>query len=190
MAKKLSEMTDEERWHLFPIILEKPNPEWENWFIEEKAHLEGIIPDEYIARLSHIGSTSVGTIWAKPTVDILIEIKDGISLSIIKDLILKSDEYYCMSEDEEWIAMNKGYTEQGFADKVYHIHLHHVGNNNELYFRDYLIDHPEAAKEYETLKLGIWKQYKYNRDKYTKAKTEVVRKYTELSKKAYPGRYA
>ncbi len=43
-------------------------------------------------------------------------------------------------------------------------HLRYVGDNDELYFRDYLNEHSEVAKEYETLKLRLWKQYEHNRD--------------------------
>lgn len=62
-----------------------------------------------------------------------------------------------MNETEDWISLNKGYTENGFAEKVFHIHLRYIGNNNELYFRDYLNEYPKIAKEYEKLKLNLWK---------------------------------
>lgn len=60
-----------------------------------------------------------------------------------------------MSTEDRRISLNSGYTKNGFADKVFHIHLRYVGDNDELYFRDYLKDHPQIAKEYETLKLGL-----------------------------------
>ena len=44
MAKKLSEMTLEELWHLFPIVLTKPNSAWENWYREEKEWLLEKLP--------------------------------------------------------------------------------------------------------------------------------------------------
>ena len=47
-----------------------------------------------------------------------------------------------------------------------------------LYFRDYLNEHPEIAKEYEALKLEIWKRYEHDRDAYTGAKTDIIRKWT------------
>ena len=47
---------------------------------------------------------------------------------------------------------------------MYHIHLRYAGDNDELYFRDYLNEHPAVAKGYETLKLRLWKQYEHNRD--------------------------
>lgn len=78
---------------------------------------------------------------------------------------------------------------ESFADKVYHIHLRYTGDNDELFFRDYLNEHPQTAKEYEDLKLGLWKKYEYNRDAYTDAKTDFVRKWTEEARKIYGGRY-
>lgn len=78
--------------------------------------------------------------------------------------------------------LNKGYTPQGFAERVFHIHLRVAGDIDELYFRDYLNAHPEVAKEYERLKLSLWKEYEHDRDGYTAAKSAFVSKYTELAK--------
>lgn len=55
------------------------------------------------------------------------------------------------------------------------MHLRHCGDNDELYFRDYLIEHPDIAREYEKLKLNLWKEYEHNRDGYTNAKTEFIK---------------
>ena len=60
-----------------------------------------------------------------------------------------------MSESEGRVSLNAGYTPEGFADKVYHIHLRYQGDHDELYFRDYLRDHPQIAKDYEALKLAL-----------------------------------
>ena len=58
-----------------------------------------------------------------------------------------------------------------------------------MYFREYLIEYPELAKEYEELKLKLWKKYEHNRDAYTNAKTELVKKYTQKAKMLYVNRY-
>ena len=55
------------------------------------------------------------------------------------------------------------------------MHLRHCGDNDELYFKDYLIEHPDIAREYEKLKLNLWKEYEHNRDGYTNAKTEFIK---------------
>ena len=106
----------------------------------------------------------------------------------VKDLIIKNG-YICMSQSENRLSFNKGYTENGFAERIFHLHLRYAGDNNELYFRDYLIEFPDVAKEYEELKLSLWKKYEHNRDDYTNAKTEFVKKYTEQAKLIYGNRY-
>lgn len=186
MGKKLSEMTLEELWQLFPIYLTEHQPCWQEWYSEEEGLLKNILSSA--ERISHIGSTAIPSIWAKPIVDILVEIPRGSKLLYYKDLIVNNG-YICMSENEKGLSFNKGYTENGFAERVFHLHLRYTGDNNELYFRDYLIEHPDVAKKYEKLKLELWKEYEHNRDGYTNAKTELVQIYTEKAKLIYGNRY-
>ena len=103
--------------------------------------------------------------------------------------ILEQNGFIKMSSATNRISLNKGYTKEGFADKVYHIHLQYARDNDELYFRDYLNEHPDVAKEYETLKLQLWKQYEHNRDAYTDAKTDFIRKWTTETRMIYDKRY-
>lgn len=72
---------------------------------------------------------------------------------------------------------------------MYHLHIRFEGDNNEIYFRDYLNDHAEVAKEYEGLKLDLWKKYEHNRDAYTETKTEFVEKWTSRARLLYGERY-
>ena len=119
----------------------------------------------------------------------LVEIPKESGLLDYKDLII-SNGYLCMSQSEDGISFNKGYTENGFADRVFHLHLRHYGDNDELYFRDYLIEHPNVATEYEKLKLKLWKEYEHNRDGYTNAKTEFIKIYTKQARILYENRYS
>ena len=186
MSKKLAEMSLEELWQLFPIILTEHQECWKEWYSYEETLLNKVLPK--VQRISHIGSTAISSIWAKPIIDILVEIPKESNLFDYKDLITYN-EYICMSESEKGLSFNKGYTENGFTERVFHLHLRHSGDNNELYFRDYLNEFPDIAKEYEKLKLSLWKEYEHNRDAYTNAKTEFVKKYTEQAKMIYGNRY-
>ena len=87
------------------------------------------------------------------------------------------------------VSFNKGYTKQGFAEKVYHLHVRYYGNWNELYFRDYLIEHKEVTEKYEKLKLGLIEKYKHDRDGYTDSKSDFILKYTEKAKEEYADKY-
>ena len=176
----------EELWQLFPIELVPHNTLWEKWFQEEKRHLETIINER--VTISHIGSTAVPSIWAKPIIDILIECDDKNSLKNISD-ILDKNHYLCMSRDKDRMVYNKGYTMNGFAEKVFHLHIRLRGDNDELYFRDYLIENQDVAKEYEKMKLLLWKKFEHNRDVYTESKTDFVKKYTLKAKNIYRDRY-
>lgn len=69
------------------------------------------------------------------------------------------------------------------------MHLRFAGDNDELYFRDYLNDHPDLAKEYEKLKMALWKKHEHDRDAYTEAKSGFIRKRTQEARKQYGDRY-
>ncbi|MDD3231636.1 MAG: GrpB family protein [Oscillospiraceae bacterium] len=186
MSKPLSEMTIEELWKLFPIQLTEHKEYWENWYQEEQAFLSSFLPED--VRIYHIGSTAIKGIWAKPIIDILAEAPlEG--HQTIKELLFKSG-YLCMAQSKNRIDFNKGYTPDGFAERVFHLHLRNFGDHDELYFRDYLNEHPEIAKEYEKLKLSLWKPFEHDRDGYTERKTGFVQRISKIAIAQYgKGKY-
>ena len=187
MGKPLSEMTLEELWTLFPIILTAPNPAWAQWYAAEAHRLSGILPADDI-RINHIGSTAICGIWAKPIVDILIELPESVPMKRVKDILVQNG-YICMSKETHRISLNMGYTSEGFAEQVFHLHLRYMGDHDELYFRDYLNDNPNVAKQYEALKLSLRKIYEHDRDSYTHAKTDFIVAQTAKAKQFYGNRY-
>ncbi len=188
MKKQLNEMTLEELWQLFPIVLEPHRDCWTQWYAAEEKQLWQLLPETEVLRISHIGSTAVSAIWAKPIVDILVETADRTALQSAAQK-LERGGYLRMSEEQKRISLNKGYTPEGFAERVFHVHVRLVGDHDELYFRDYLEAYPDVAKEYETLKQKLWNLFEHDRDAYTQDKTEFVRRYTGIAKEQYHGRY-
>lgn len=187
MRKQLSEMTLEELWELFPIILTKHKDDWTAWYGEEADRIHTFL-HIYDCTVSHIGSTAIRSIQAKPIIDILVEISADTSMEAVKEMLV-SNGYCCMCEDEKRKDFNRGYTSDGFADKVFHLHLRFSGDNDELYFRDYMNDCPAIAKQYEELKLTLKNSFEHNRDAYTDGKEAFVRQYTKQAKKKYGKRY-
>ncbi len=185
MGKALSDMSLEELWQLFPIQLVEQQACWENWYQTEKNRIQPLLPAA--ANIHHIGSTSIHGIWAKPIIDILVE-ADASDHETIKKLLLQND-YRCIAQTDTQIDFNRGYTPKGFAEKVFHLHLREFGDNDELYFRDYLNEHAEIANEYEKLKLSLWKQYEHDRNGYTESKTEFIQKYTQKAMMEYGRKY-
>ena len=188
MAKELSEMTLQELWNLFPIFLVPHDDKWKIYYDEIRNFLEKILSGYPIKRISHIGSTAIFGIWAKNIVDVMVEISRSADIDNVAEKI-ENNGFIRMSTEKNRISFNRGYTKNGFAEKVFHLHLRYAGDNDELYFRDYLNEHPQTAREYEALKLKLWKQFEHNRDAYTNAKTEFIQKWTGEAKRIYEGRY-
>ncbi|MDE6770195.1 MAG: GrpB family protein [Muribaculaceae bacterium] len=220
VRKELRDMTLEELWALFPIELVPHRAEWVEWAKEEIVLLSGLL-SAFSPIISHIGSTAIPNIWAKPIVDILVEVPMSVDINVIMDemgseridgmrdgdrnkievvggyptvmenraemwqrlkALMEDNGYIRMSESAGRMSFNKGYTPEGYAERVFHIHFHNVGDNDEVYFRDYLIAHPEIAKDYEALKLSLLPEYRNNRDGYTEAKSDFVRRITAMAK--------
>lgn len=189
--KQLSEMSLEELWALFPIILSEHNPKYKEWYEAEKFSILNSIDAENSIRISHIGSSAVEGLIGKPTVDILLEIDGCCTVTrLIEDL--RETGWGLMSQESSPIAklaFNKGYTPDGFAEKVYHLHVRYFGDWNELYFRDYLISHPDVAAEYGKLKMRLLKDFAHNRDGYTEAKSGFILKYSDAARREFRDRY-
>ena len=182
----LEDLSLEELWELFPITFTDYSEAFKEIYLKEESILKSLLGD-FVKRISHIGSTAINNIKTKPIVDILIEI-DFVNKDIVKEILLNND-YILMSESSDKLSFNKGYTINGYADNVFHIHIKEYGDCDELYFRDYLNNHYEKAKEYETLKLELYEKYKPNRDLYTEGKKDFVAEIVDLAKEKYKERY-
>lgn len=186
--KKLEDLSLQELWRLFPIRLAAANPILKTYFDEEKKLLTATLPEKAVYRISHIGSTAVKNISAKPIVDILLETTDAFDPETLNSVLCRNG-WLCMSKSKDRISLNKGYTEDGYAEKVFHLHLRLKGDNDELYFRDFLNDNPKIAKRYEALKLELSEKFRFDRDAYTQAKTDFVTDVTRKAKNLYGKKY-
>ena len=173
VKKPLNYMTLAELWQLFPIILTPHQPQWKEWAENEIQNLSRIL-STYSPIINHIGSTAINNIQAKPIIDILVEISPDVDWQSVK-AELETAGYTCMSSTGNRMSFNKGYTPDGYADKVFHIHIHVIGDNDEIIFRDYLNSHSEVAREYEALKFSLLPQFQNDRDGYTDAKTDFIK---------------
>lgn len=178
----LENLSLEELWKLFPIELAEPNKQWLTYYKEERKILSSLLRSYKPLKINHIGSTYFGDIKAKNIVDILIEFNSLEKMREASKLLSKAG-YRIMSECEERISLNKGYSIKGFEEKVFHIHLRLKGDRDEILFRDYISNHEGSRKQYEELKIALAKDNKYNRDRYTDLKTDFVKNIVNLVKK-------
>ena len=176
-SRNLGDLTLTELWQLFPIILQDHNPEWSTWFAEESAALANVLGSSAV-RISHIGSTAVPGLLAKPTVDILVELGGETPANHAAARIRGAGwrQMYGSEVEPLHLGFNKGYTPLGFAEKVFHLHVRRTGD-------------PETCRDYASLKRDLRAQFEHDRDAYTEAKTAFIREVTAQARQLYGPRY-
>jgi GrpB-like predicted nucleotidyltransferase (UPF0157 family) len=169
------------------------DPRWPEIFELERLHLLSCLPPDLVKRIEHFGSTAVPGLSAKPIVDILIEVA---SLHETKQRIVPILE--AQGYDYFWRPSWGDDTPPFYAwfikrDKngrrTHHIHMVEAGFEHwdRLLFRDYLIEHPEVAREYGDIKKNLSCAHCSDRVAYTQAKSDFIRKVTEKAKQHYLG---
>jgi len=167
------------------------DPVWPGMFADEKKHLLACLPSRLIRRIEHFGSTAIPGLAAKPIVDMLVEVSSLEETRGIIAPVLEAqgyDYFWRATHGETGPPFYAWFIKRNSAGLRTH-HIHMVEGDFEhwerLLFRDYLIEHPETAKEYENLKLALAREYPNDRIAYTNGKTEFTRRVTKDAKEYY-----
>lgn len=128
-------LRDEDFKRKFPIKLVKHNNEWTSWYEDEKTNLLDTLK-QYKVTLYHIGSTAIPNIYSKDIIDIILEINESDDFDSIINMLIVEWELRWIEENRAFLV--KGY-DDGFLDKVYHLHVRIKGDIEEVKFRDILI---------------------------------------------------
>jgi GrpB-like predicted nucleotidyltransferase (UPF0157 family) len=168
------------------------DPHWPELFRREKEHLLSCLPTELIRRVEHFGSTAVPRLAAKPIVDILVEVTDLAATRECIAPVLEAqgyDYFWRPTHGDDGPPFYTWFIKRDPANGVrtHHVHMveHHFEHWDRLLFRDYLIEHPHVAREYEQLKARLASAHPNDRTAYTQGKTEFVVRVTERAKQYY-----
>jgi GrpB-like predicted nucleotidyltransferase (UPF0157 family) len=157
----------------------KYNPEWQKLFEKEKKLLQSIIGNE-ILDIQHIGSTSITGMIAKPILDIGIAVDNFEEATVcIKPL----EEIGYIYKGESGIPRRHWFAKGNIV--THHVHILEIASqtwNNNLIFRDYLIQYPEIAQQYANLKLKLFQEVKGDRDAYQQAKSPFIEQILQQAK--------
>jgi GrpB-like predicted nucleotidyltransferase (UPF0157 family) len=169
------------------------DPRWPDLFRQEKDHLLTCLPHDLVGRIEHFGSTAVPGLAAKPVVDILVEVTDlqATRTRIAPILEAQGYDYFwrpTFGDDGPpfyaWFIKR----DPASGDRTHHIHMvepRFAEHWERLLFRDYLIAHPEVAREYADLKTRLSAAFPNDRVAYTRGKTEFVVQVTAQAKAYY-----
>jgi GrpB-like predicted nucleotidyltransferase (UPF0157 family) len=169
------------------------DPCWPDVFRQEKAHLLSVLPSDLIRRVEHFGSTAVPGLAAKPIVDLLVEVTDLEATRARIAPLLEAqgyDYFWRPTHGDDGPPFYAWFIKRDPATGARTHHIHMVEADfaehwDRLLFRDYLVEHPEVAREYQDLKLHLASAWPHDRVAYTKGKTEFVVRVTEQARRFY-----
>jgi GrpB-like predicted nucleotidyltransferase (UPF0157 family) len=153
-----------------------PNdPMWRNAFETEKRHVGSALGENVVA-IHHIGSTAIPNIYAKPVVDLLVEVGN------ITEVDGRSSEMESLGYEvmgEFGIPRRRYFrkdNEKGI--RTHQIHAFETGSaeiERHIAFRDYMIAHPEEAQRYSELKRKLAEKHSQSMDEYMDGKDEFIK---------------
>jgi len=159
------------------------DPTWRDAFVEEAkditAALGGAIRETIptgIAAIHHIGSTAIPGIYAKPIIDILVEVNDLAQVDA-RNAAMEALGYEAMGEFG--ISGRRFFRKHSSTGvRTHHVHIFEQGSSESdrhLAFRDYMIAHPDEAQQYSQLKRSLANTYPDDRESYMDGKDSFIK---------------
>jgi GrpB-like predicted nucleotidyltransferase (UPF0157 family) len=162
------------------IEMQPYDPNWPEIYCIEVAQVSPALGRNLLAS-HHIGSTAVPGLAAKPTIDIMLVVHELAALDAC-NTALADLGYQAMGEHG---ILGRRYFSKKEGDwHLFHMHAYaegHADIDRHLNFRDYLIAHPAAALDYQTLKQSLVEAFRDAPSEYTAGKGDFIR---EVEKRA------
>lgn len=151
------------------------DPHWRDAFEEEAQQVAAALGENVVA-IHHIGSTAIPNIYAKPIIDLLVEVRDiarvdgcssameSLGYEVMGEFGIAGRRYF-RKDDREGI-------------RTHHIHAFEAGSAEvvrHLAFRDYMIAHHGEAQKYSELKRKLAEQHPQNIDGYMDGKDGFIK---------------
>lgn len=150
------------------------NPDWRFLFEIESNEIAIALAKNVIA-IHHIGSTSIETIYAKPIIDILVEVS-SINKVDQRNSAMEVLGYTCMGEfgiEDRRFFLKDNLT----GIRTHHVHVFEVNSaqiTRHLAFRNYLNTHLEDAQTYSNLKQILAAKYPHDIKEYIEGKDVFI----------------
>lgn len=166
----------------YEVRLMKHNPAWKTEFQQVHTLLLSIWGVNLTAA-EHVGSTAIPAIPAKPVLDVAAAVKSlgGIDAEALIALGYEDCGYQNEPKTRRLFVL-RGENEIS----LHHIHCYQEGDpdfRRQVFFRDYLNAHPDAASEYAALKESLAAKFAEDRASYTKGKSEFIGQILRLMEK-------
>lgn len=165
---------------MIEVVVVPYNPEWPKLFEAEMKVVASVFGSELV-RSHHIGSTSIPEMCAKPVIDILLEVAD---LNRVDRLASKMISVGYEVKGEFGIPGRRYYRKDVQGVRKFQIHTFQVGSaeiRRHLAFRDHLLNHPDDASIYKSLKMRLAAEFPNSMEGYIEGKSSFIRKIVLLA---------
>ena len=167
------------------VVLKEYNPVYKELFNKEKEKLKNLLGDT-ILQIEHVGSTSMPGIVSKPIIDMVCAIKDIKEIENIKEILVKNGYIYkgpIESKNDRYQFLKGNSTKRDF-------HIYFTTLNSDVWYdyvlyRDYLLEHPDELKKYESIKKKLAILYPFDRRNYLKHKQKYINTIHIKARKLY-----
>ncbi|MCS5709315.1 GrpB family protein [Candidatus Berkiella cookevillensis] len=137
-----------------------------------------------ILHVEHVGSTAIPGIKAKPIIDLYVGVRSVAEAQPLISIIEQMGyQYWAENPNPNKMFFVKGMPPFGMG-RTHHIHVVQYDSDYfkaRVAFRDFLIQHPSYAREYEHLKITLAAKDNTDREAYTDAKSEFITKILRLA---------
>jgi GrpB-like predicted nucleotidyltransferase (UPF0157 family) len=151
------------------------DPLWRDAFEAEAKHIAAALGENVVA-VHHVGSTAIPNIYAKPVVDLLVEVGDIAEVDG-RSSAMESLGYEVMGE--YGIPGRRYFRKDNYEGiRTHHVHAFKVGSvevARHIAFRDYMIAHPEDAQRYSELKRKLAEEHPQSMDAYMDGKDDFIK---------------
>jgi GrpB-like predicted nucleotidyltransferase (UPF0157 family) len=168
------------------VIVVPHNPHWRVAFAAEAALVASAIGPAVVT-IHHIGSTAIPDIYAKPVIDLLVEVVDlepvdraqpalvALGYEAMGEFGLPGRRYFRKDNDQ--------------GDRTHHVHVFEAGSaevERHLRFRDYLRAHPDRAQDYSNLKRHLAQLHPTDIEAYMDGKHGLIQELEQAARQWQP----
>jgi ribosomal-protein-serine acetyltransferase len=157
-----------------PVEIVEYDPVWPTLYESERERLKPLLGG---AEIHHFGSTAAPGLAAKPVIDMIALVPD---LDAPIAALVVSAGYQFPKAFNATLAHRRFLCYPTAAHRTHHLHL--VDTQEELdrrlSFRDRLRTDPALAAEYTRLKRALAQRYRHDREAYTDAKAEFIKRWS------------
>ncbi|XXM72405.1 GrpB family protein [Lysinibacillus sphaericus] len=165
-------------WAYEKIELKDPDPVWKYKGIQEKDELYELLSGFGVKQVEHIGSTAIPHLPAKPIIDLMASVPSFDQINHLAESLSLHQWHYVPPEldKQPW---RRFFVKVENDKRTAHLHLMQVGEERwekQLIFRDKLRANPQFVEEYAKIKYQLAQEFENDREGYTEAKAEFIRK--------------